>query len=223
MSKQLKSDATGSTQRLEAFSDSVFAIVITLLFLELKPPEISIQSDWKTLFGALYALAPKFISIILSFAFVAVFWVAHHQFFRTLQQTTRGLLWLNLVFLFLVCFVPFPATIMTEHPRNETAVVFFGATIFSTSVMLYVLRRYAWINHPELSNAANKSEVRQALSRSLLMVSLYAAASVVSLFFPVAAIFLYLLILLILLFPVKVEVEEETSDDEENIKGEVIL
>ncbi|MCY7376757.1 MAG: DUF1211 domain-containing protein [Pyrinomonadaceae bacterium] len=223
MSQNQKLEATLSTQRLEAFSDSVFAIVITLLFLDLKTPEMDIQSDWRELLDALYKLSPKFISIIVSFAFVAIFWVAHHQFFRTLQKTTRGLLWLNLVFLFLVCFVPFPAAIMTEYPENKTAVAFFGATILLTSGMLCAVRWYTWIKHSEISAATSESEVKQALNRSLLMVALYAVALAISFFFPVAAIVLYLLILLILLFPVKVEIEEETGDDEENPTTEVIL
>ncbi len=223
MEKEHKLEATLGTQRLEAFSDSVFSIVITLLFLELKIPEVGGQADWKDLLAALYTLAPKFISIILSFGFVAIFWVAHHQFFRTLQQSTRGLLWLNLVFLFLVCFVPFPALVMTEHPRNETAVAFFGITILLTSVMLYILRRYAWINHREISAATSENEVNQALNRSLLMVGLYAAALAVSFFLPVAAIVLYLVTLFILLFPVKVEIAQETGDEEENPTAEIIL
>ncbi len=223
MQKQPKTDSTLSTQRLEAFSDSVFAIVITLLIFNLKTPQVSSQSSWRDLLDALYNLAPQFGGIILSFAFVAIFWVAHHQFFRTLQQTTRGLLWLNLVFLFLVCFVPFPAAIMTEHPENPTAVVLFGATILLTSIMLFALRRYAWINHPEISAATNEDEIKQALNRSLLMVGLYTAALAISFFFPAAAIVLYLLILVMLLFPVKVEVEEETPGDEENPKAEIVL
>ena len=223
MSKKQKTDATNSTQRLEAFSDCIFGIVMTLLFLELKVPEISGESDWRELLEVLRQLSPKFISIVLSFVFTAIFWVAHHQFFRTLQQTTRGLLWLNLIFLFLVCFVPFPAAIMTEHPRNETAVVFFGATILLTSIMLYALRRYAWINRPEISNATSEKDVKNALNRSLLTVALYAAALVTAFFVPVAAIVFYFLILLILLFPVKIEVEEETAGDEDNIVAEVVL
>lgn len=223
MAQRQQSDSTLSTQRLEAFSDSVFAIVITLLFYNLKTPQLNNQTDWRELLSALYEFTPKFGGIVLSFVFVAAFWVAHHQFFRTLKQTTRALLWVNLVFLFLVCFVPFPAEIMTEHPQNITAVVFFGATILLTSVMFYVLRFYAWVKHPEISSATNQYEIKQALNRSLLLVGLHGGTFLIGFIFPVAAIALYILTLFILFFPIKVEVEEPTGDEEEIETAEVLL
>lgn len=223
MSKGKKFEITLGTERLEAFSDSVFAIVITLLFYNLKTPEIGNREDWRELFDALYEFAPKFVGIVLSFIFVAAFWVSHHQFFRTLKQTTRGLLWLNLIFLFLVCFVPFPAEVMTEHPQNKTAVVFFGATILLTSIMFSALRYYAWIKHSEISGATSKNQIKKALNRSILLVVLHGLTFLLAFVFPTAAIFLYVLVLLVLFFPIKVEVEEETGDDEEEETAEVEL
>lgn len=221
--QQLSKDSTLSTQRLEAFSDSVFAIVITLLFYNLRVPQIGNPEDWRELLNELYKGAPKFVGIVLSFIFVASFWVSHHQFFRTLKQTTRGLLWLNVIFLFLVCFVPFPAEVMTEHPQNKTAVVFFGATILLTSIMFSALRYYAWIKHAEISSAINQKQIHQALYRSLLLVGLHAATFILAFFFPTVAIVLYVLVLLVLFFPIKVEVEEESGDDEENETVEIKL
>lgn len=204
-----------TTQRLEAFSDSVFAIVITLLFLDLRAPEIPHDSSWQELLSELYKLIPKFLSILVSFTFVAIFWVAHHQFFHTLKQTTRGLLWLNLVFLFLVCFVPFPASIMTEYPNNKTSVVFFGAAVLLTSVLLVALRWYAWIKHREISGVTEESDVYKALRRSYLIVVFYFSGIIVSFFFPVAAIMMYLLTPLALLFPVSIAVKSEKQEGED--------
>lgn len=210
-----------TTQRLEAFSDSVFAIVITLLFLDLRAPEIPHESSWQELLAELYKLTPKFLSIVVSFTFVAIFWVAHHQFFHTLKQTTRGLLWLNLIFLFLVCFVPFPAAIMSEFPNNKTAVVFFGAAVLLTSLLLVALRRYAWLKHREISGVTNENEVYKSLRRSYLIVLFYVVGIVVSFFFPVVAIVIYLLTPLALLFPVTVKVKKNTGNpDEEGEKDD---
>lgn len=214
MSKHSRLDLTLSTQRLEAFSDSVFAIVLTLLFYNLRVPELTNSADWRELLNELHKGLPKFSGIVLSFIFVAAFWVSHHQFFRTLKQTTRGLLWLNLIFLFLVCFVPFPAEVMSEHPQNKTAVVFFGTTILLTSIMFSALRYYAWVKHDEISSAVDQNQIRLALYRSLILVGLHAVAFVVAFFFPITAIALYVLVLLVLFFPIKVEVEEETDDEE---------
>lgn len=204
-----------TTKRLEAFSDSVFAIVITLLFLDLRAPEIPHDSSWEELLTEIYKLAPKFLSIVVSFTFVAIFWVSHHQFFHTLRKTTRGLLWLNLLFLFLVCFVPFPAAIMAEYPDNKTSVVFFGFAVTMTSVLLVMLRRYAWIKHREISGVTKNDEVYKALRRGYVIVAFYIAGIVVSLFYPTAAIIMYLLTPVGLLFPVKISVEREESEDDE--------
>lgn len=219
MSKGQKSHSTISTQRLEAFSDGVFAIVITLLFINLKVPEIGEQGDWKELLNALYNLTPKFLGIAVSFFFVAIFWVAHHQFFHTLKETTRGLLWLNIAFLLLVCFVPFPAEILTEFPTNETAAVFFGLTVLLTGIMLVVLRWYAWLKHPEITFVVDdEARLRKSLNRSLLIVLFNFLGVIVSFFYPVVAILVYLLTPLALFIPIKVEVEnlDEDSDEETN-------
>lgn len=216
MAKKRKDDGVLTTNRLEAFSDSVFAIVITLLFLDLRAPEIPHDSSWQELWAEIYKLAPKFMSIVVSFTFVAIFWVAHHQFFHTLKQTTRALLWLNLVFLFLVCFVPFPAAIMTEYPNNKASVLFFGAAVFLTSVLLLALRWYAWIQHREISAITREDEVRKALRRSYAIVIFYAAGIIVSFFYPIVAIVMYLITPLTLLFPVSVNVENEDSESDED-------
>jgi uncharacterized membrane protein len=222
MRKTQKSDDILGTQRLEAFSDSVFAIVMTLLFIDLRVPEIQSQTDWRELLNTVWQLAPKFLSIFISFSFVAIFWVAHHQFFRTLQKTTRGLLWLNLVFLFLVCFVPFPAAIMSEFPNNPTSVVFFGMTVLMTSILLVILRWYAWVRHEEITDVSDQKTIQQSINRGIIMILIYGGGIIVSFFYPIGAIVIYSLTPLTLLFPVKIEVETEDENGEED-KTEIVL
>jgi uncharacterized membrane protein len=85
------------TNRIEAFSDGVIAIVITLLVLELRVPQLE-GADGAMLSMAVVALAPKFLSFVMNFVFVAVFWVAHHQLYHPLERSTPALLWLNNLF-----------------------------------------------------------------------------------------------------------------------------
>jgi len=95
------------TSRIEALSDGVFAIVITLLILSLQPP--AIQGDpGPALASALLAMTPKFLSYALSFGIICICWVAHHHLYILLAKTDRGLLWLNSIFLFFLASVPFP-------------------------------------------------------------------------------------------------------------------
>ena len=222
MSKKQKPDSVISTQRLEAFSDGIFAIVITLLFLELHVPTIPNNADWSELLTAILSLSPTFFSIFISFSFVAVFWISHHQFFRTLQETTRGLLLLNIVFLFLVCFVPFPAAIMSRYPFNKTAVIFFGVTVAPASLLLVTLRWYAWVKRPELSGINDDEAIRKAINHGLLMIAGYCTGIIVSFFYPPAAVVIYLLTPLMLLFPVKVEVETEDEKGQQET-SEIVL
>lgn len=223
MSKDNKERGILTTQRLEAFSDSVIAIVITLLFLELRVPEIAGHDNWRELFYALVEYKPKYLSIFISFTFVAIFWVSHHQFFHTLKKTTRGLLWLNLVFLFLVCFVPFPAATVGEYPQNKSAVIFFGLTVLLTSCVLVTLRWYAWIRHREISSVKEINDAYKSLRRSSLTILLYVIGIIVSFFYPMAAIGIYLVTPVALLFPVNVNVENEDDseskeEDEESVE-----
>src|SRR2546425_782379 len=97
-----------STQRIEAFSDGVFAIIVTLLVLDLKVPDLPQQITNQETLQALFNLAPQFISFVLSFFILCIFWVNHHQFFHTIKTADRKLLWLNNLLLFWLCFIPFP-------------------------------------------------------------------------------------------------------------------
>src|SRR5215470_5821491 len=97
-----------STARIEAFSDGVFAIVMTLLVLEIHVPHLGAGDVSEALSKSLLAMTPKFLSYLLSFSIVCIWWVAHHHFFDLLGRSDRGLLWFNSLFLMWLAFVPFP-------------------------------------------------------------------------------------------------------------------
>lgn len=84
-----------NTARMEAFSDGVIAVIITIMVLELKVPE---STDWK----ALYSLHPKFISYVLSFLYVGLYWNNHHHMLHYLHKVNGGILWSNLFFFYSV-------------------------------------------------------------------------------------------------------------------------
>ena len=99
--------------RVEAFSDGVLAIVITLLVLELKVPEHVTGGD-PELWRALAERVPAILAWVVSFVYVLVFWVAHHYLFEQLANVDRGLLWLNGLFLLAISFTPFPTSLAGE-------------------------------------------------------------------------------------------------------------
>jgi uncharacterized membrane protein len=131
-----------STTRLDAFSDGVFAIVITLLVLELRVPEVDGPHLSRELVQGLKALLPKFVSFVVSFIYVAIYWVNHHQLFHSLKKADRGLFWLNNLFLMCLTFIPFPTALIGSYPREPVTVIFYGAAMMATAVTFILMKVY---------------------------------------------------------------------------------
>jgi Endosomal/lysosomal potassium channel TMEM175 len=110
-------DRVFTASRVEAFSDGVLAIVITLLVLEIKTPRLHSTENVGQAWLALVDLVPKFASFFLSFFFIAVFWVNHHRLFALIRKVDWGILWLNNLLLLLLCFVPFPTAFIGDGRR----------------------------------------------------------------------------------------------------------
>ena len=130
-----------SPGRTEAFSDGVMAIVITLLVLELRVPHLQDALSRQGTPDALCLLAPKFAGFLLSFAYVAVFWVNHHHFFDLIVEVSAGLLWLNTLFLLFLCFIPFPTAFIGEYPANPVALTLFALVLMGAGLVFTLMWR----------------------------------------------------------------------------------
>ncbi len=139
--------------RVEAFSDGVFAIVVTLLVLELKVPVLKVPGSVPELAQDLVELMPKFLSWLVSFVIVCKFWLNHHHLLGLARHATYGLVWLNSLFLMSQSFVPFPTALMGEYPENPLAVSAFGAVMAVSTLLFIALNRYVVGNvlKPELA------------------------------------------------------------------------
>lgn len=129
------------TARVEAFSDGVFAIAITLLVLELKVPQATTP-----LWPALVAQWPSYFAFLLSFAFIGVMWVNHHRLFTHIRRADNGLLFANLLLLLGITFIPFPTSVLASHLGKQdakAAAAVFNATYFCMAVFFNVLWGYA--------------------------------------------------------------------------------
>src|SRR5450432_774551 len=104
--------------RTEAFSDGVFAIVVTLLVLDLKVPSLADARDSKSLAIALLALMPQLLSWLISFIIVCKFWLNHHHLLNRARRADYAMLWLNSLFLMGQSFIPFPTALMGQYPHN---------------------------------------------------------------------------------------------------------
>jgi uncharacterized membrane protein len=133
---------TTETARIEAFSDGVFAIAITLLILEIKVPMPSAGS----LAPQLLKQWPSYISFVLGFAFIGIMWINHHRLFTHIRRCDNGLLFLNLLLLLGVTFVPYPTAVLAMHlgqSDQRLAAIFFNGTFFCIAILFNLLWRYA--------------------------------------------------------------------------------
>jgi uncharacterized membrane protein len=131
-----------SFERIVFFSDAVFAIVITLLVLEIKVPHITENS-----FGALHKelghLIPKFLGFICSFFIIGLMWFEHHRIFRYIEGFSAGLIWRNLIFLLVITFIPFPTALFSEYPWSITAFLIYTLTFGLAALAKFWLWTYA--------------------------------------------------------------------------------
>ena len=125
-------------ERIVFFSDAVIAIAITLLALEIRLPDVNIPITG--LGYALSELMPRFISFCISFFVIGLFWLSHHRMFEYIHGYDRGLLWLNLLFLFLVIFLPFPSSVLGRYPGETLPVVLYASVV----VLMALVRIWLW-------------------------------------------------------------------------------
>ena len=194
--------------RLEAFSDGVFAIAITLLVLEIPVPQVS----GDRLLEELLRERPTYLAYFVAFMTIGIAWIEHSALTEALERVDGGFLRLNLLLLLLVSFLPFPARVMeeylsltdTEVGGERTAVAFFGLVLILMSLMLIVLGRYAEREGLFGSDAAEKRQednrLRYQLAPALIA---YCVAAVLGLVQPYIGVTLYFLIGVYLLLPVR--------------------
>ena len=133
---------TTETARVEAFSDGVFAIAITLLILEIKIP----APGSGVLAAQLVKQWPSYVSFLISFAFIGIMWINHHRLFTHIKRSDNGLLFLNLLLLLGVTAVPFPTAVLAVHlgqGDERAAALLYNGTYFFIAIFFNLLWRYA--------------------------------------------------------------------------------
>jgi uncharacterized membrane protein len=180
---------TGGTTRLEAFSDGVFAIAATLLVLEFSVG----THEGGHLGSALVHLWPAYLAYATSFLTIGIIWMNHHYCVETMGRSDRVLLFLNLLLLLTVAFLPFPTRLVAEYLRRSgdaAAVYTYDATFVLMAVIYNVWWRYASTGRRLIAESVPDSAVR-AITRAFNPgVPMYAAAFVVAIASPLASVVL---------------------------------
>lgn len=131
-----------SFERVVFFSDAVFAIVITLLVLELKVPHLTEHTE-SSLRHALVELLPRVAGFVISFLIIGLMWIEHHRIFRYIADYDAGLLWRNLLLLLCVSFVPFPTALFSENFWSRTAFILYTASFGGVATAKLWIWRHA--------------------------------------------------------------------------------
>lgn len=161
-----ETEGHGGVARVEAFSDGVIAIVITIMVLELHAPE-------EHGLAHLWALWPVFLAYALSYAYVAVYWVNHHRMFAHATRVTNGLVWANIALLFALSLVPFATAYLGEQQFSR------DATLLYMSVMMLPAFAYMWLQsvirrtgrQDEAAQAYHRRTTRKGMAASMLYAS----------------------------------------------------
>ncbi len=177
--------------RLEAFSDGVLAIIITIMVLELKVPH---GTDLTTL----TPLAPVFLSYVLSFVYVAIYWNNHHHLMHTCHQVTARMMWANLHLLFWLSLIPFATGWMGENHFGETPTALYGFVLLMAAIAYYLLEQAI------IASQGSNSVLAQAVGRDwkgLVSPVLYVIAILVAFSSHWSSKVIYVLVALMWLVP----------------------
>ena len=189
-----------TTGRLEAFSDGVFAIAITLLVLEL-----SVDTATHDLGKELIHIWPSYLAYVTSFLTIGVIWVNHHMLFNYVDHVDRGLLFLNTLLLLVVAFTPFPTRLIAEFLREDenerTAALAYGITFVIMAVIFQLLWRWMATGRRLIRPEIPQEEIDDITRTFLPGVAIYGGATLVALASPLASIVLYLAIALFYALP----------------------
>jgi uncharacterized membrane protein len=177
--------------RLEAFSDGVIAILITIMVLELRVPE---GADWSALRGQ----APIFLSYVLSFIFLGIYWNNHHHLFQVAKQVNGSVLWANLHLLFWLSLISFATDWMGENNFAQLPVALYGLVLWMSGLAYYILTRALVALHGRDSLIATALGNRVKEIGSLVA---YTLAILFAFLDPAISLWIYAFVALIWLIP----------------------
>ena len=180
--------------RIIFFSYAVFAIAITLMALELRVPEMSISQAATDLPQQVAAMTPKFISYVLTFLIIGSYWVSHHRDFQYIKRYDRRLIWINLLLLMFVAFLPFPNALLGNYPAQQFTVTFYAASLAVVGFVKAWLWWYASRNYRLIDRALDPRRVARITRRSLIAPLVFLLSIIVALFNPLIAMWSWSLV-----------------------------
>ena len=162
--RTLEYQSKGRLDRVTSFSDAVMAIAITLLIIEMIIPNASPD----LLISELSNLIPKFFSHVVSFFIIGSYWIAHHSMFTYIKDYDNNLLWINLLFLFFVSFIPFPSALLGEYTSVQLIIIIYSSNIALLGFSLWLLWFYASRNFKLISKDVNPRIIKNIKNYNII-------------------------------------------------------
>lgn len=128
--------------RIEAFSDGVIAIIITIMVFDLKIHELPSNFTDTDAWNVLWGIVPKILAYSLSFIVLAIMWLNHHSLFDKIPHSDSKLIWYNTFLLFSMSLIPLPTAFLAQHPLLYQAAMLYGFVMFLNAFAFYLMRRY---------------------------------------------------------------------------------
>ena len=180
--------------RLEAFSDGVLAIIITIMVLELKVPH---SAEWKDL----VELYPVFFSYIISFIYVGIYWGNHHHLLHTIKHVSSGIIWANLNLLFWLSLIPFATSWMGENNFSQNPVIVYAVLLLLCGISYTILQFTIMKNHH--FDDKMLAALRKVSQKGIVSVIAYSTSIAVAFFNPSISFFFFIVVAILWLIPDK--------------------
>ena len=183
--------------RIEALSDGVFAIVMTLLVIELSVPVISKLRAEAELGVMLLEMWPKFFAFVISFLVLGILWFTHHSQFHYARRSNGTLAWLNILFLMFISLIPFSTALIGEYYiYSKIAVIFWGANGFLCLLMLNIIYWYSTDKHRLIDNKLKPEALKLGQIPIIIATAAFILAIGLSFINPIIGIVIYVLIII---------------------------
>jgi uncharacterized membrane protein len=196
MSARLTDDAI-STSRLISFSDGVFAIAVTLLVFNIKVPQIAAADVHRLLPGMIRAMLPGFTTYVLSFLLIAVYWTFHHRMLNLITRMDTPFLWMNIFYLLTISFIPFPAALFGNYPRETFSFIFYISSMILVNGITMLMLTYASYKYRLITKNLSINVIKYIFFRQLTTIFVFLLAIPIAIFHLQWAVYF-----LFILFPV---------------------
>jgi uncharacterized membrane protein len=181
-----------SKTRLETLVDGIFAIAMTLLVLGIAPPRPQDSLAEAVLPGMIENLVPQVFLFIVAFLVLALFWLGHHRQFHFVHHIDPPLLWINILILISIVFVPFSTDVAGDYPSVAAAALLFHANMFIVGALFYLQWRYI-CRHQHLCEPPPETGIVQGgLYRSILVPAVAICGAIICLFSPAVSLMVYI-------------------------------